>query len=283
MTVFQLFKLCQTELEKAGKDTASSESKLILQRILGFDSTQLVMNKDKSVSDLTVSEVMGIIEKRIENIPLQYIFGEWDFYGETFKVGKGVLIPRPETEELCTEVIEHLKKMKKPTVFDLCSGSGCIGITLKKQVPQADVYLLEFYDEALNYLNENRVFHSVERSVPAIKGDVLKGYEKFAFLPKPDVIVSNPPYIEKHVLSSLQSEVQCEPMTALDGGEDGLDFYRAFSEKWLPCVNDGGFIAVECGENQAEKIAALFSKHSDDVTVLKDFNGIDRFVFAGKG
>ncbi|MBO5184222.1 MAG: peptide chain release factor N(5)-glutamine methyltransferase, partial [Clostridia bacterium] len=146
-----------------------------------------------------------------------------------------------------------------------------------------NVYLVEYFDEALGFLNENRMALSVARSVPAIKGDVLEGYEKFGFLPRPDVIVSNPPYIKKSELAFLQSEVRCEPSTALDGGEDGLVFYRAFAEKWLPFINEKGFIAVECGETQAEKIASLFSKHSSEITVLKDFNGIDRFVIAGKG
>ena len=283
MTVFELYKFCESELEKNKKADAGAEARLILQKVLGFDRTQLLLSKDNLADAKTVAEAQRILEQREKNIPLQYILGEWDFYGQTFKVGEGVLIPRPETEELCTAVIERLKKMQAPTVFDLCAGSGCIGITLKKQVMQANVYLVEYFDEALGFLNENRMSLSVARSVPAIKGDVLEGYEKFGFLPRPDVIVSNPPYIKKSELAFLQSEVRCEPSAALDGGEDGLVFYRAFAEKWLPFINDGGFIAVECGETQAEKIASLFSKHSGEITVLKDFNGIDRFVIAGKG
>ena len=283
MTVFELYKFCESELEKNKKADAGAEARLILQKVLGFDRTQLLLSKDNLADAKTVAEAQRILEQREKNIPLQYILGEWDFYGQTFKVGEGVLIPRPETEELCTAVIERLKKMQAPTVFDLCAGSGCIGITLKKQVVQANVYLVEYFDEALGFLNENRMSLSVARSVPAIKGDVLEGYEKFGFLPRPDVIVSNPPYIKKSELAFLQSEVRCEPSAALDGGEDGLVFYRAFAEKWLPFINDGGFIAVECGETQAEKIASLFSKHSGEITVLKDFNGIDRFVIAGKG
>ena len=283
MTVFELYKFCESELEKSKKADAGAEARLILQKVLGFDRTQLLLSKDNLADAKTVAETQRILEQRKKNIPLQYILGEWDFYGQTFKVGEGVLIPRPETEELCTAVIERLKKMQAPTVFDLCAGSGCIGITLKKQVAQANVYLVEYFDEALGFLNENRMALSVARSVPEIKGDVLEGYEKFGFLPRPDVIVSNPPYIKKSELSSLQSEVRYEPSTALDGGEDGLVFYRAFAEKWLPFINEKGFIAVECGETQAEKIASLFSKHSSEITVLKDFNGIDRFVIAGKG
>lgn len=283
MTVFELYKICKSELEKSGKSDAETEAQLILQKVLSFDRTQLLLNKDDLAAVGAIAETQRILERRRMNVPLQYIFGEWDFYGQTYKVGEGVLIPRPETEELCTAVIERLQKMHSPTVFDLCAGSGCIGITLKKQVPQASVYLVEYYDEALGYLNENRMALSVARSVPAIKGNVLDGYEGFGFLPRPDVIVSNPPYIKKGELSSLQSEVRREPSTALDGGEDGLVFYRALAEKWLPYINDGGFIAVECGEEQAQSVASLFSKHSSEITVLKDFNGIDRFVIAGKG
>ncbi len=283
MTVFELYKFCESELEKNKKADAGTEARLILQKALGLERTQLILKRDELADVNAIAETQRIIEQRKKNIPLQYILGEWDFYGQTFKVGEGVLIPRPETEELCTDVIERLKKMQAPTVFDLCAGSGCIGITLKKQVVQANVYLVEYFDEALGFLNENRMSLSVARSVPAIKGDVLEGYEKFGFLPRPDVIVSNPPYIKKSELAFLQSEVRYEPSAALDGGEDGLVFYRAFAEKWLPFINDGGFIAVECGETQAEKIASLFSKHSGEITVLKDFNGIDRFVIAGKG
>lgn len=283
MTVFELYNFCKSELEKSSKENADNEARLILQKTLGFDRTQLIINKDNFANVNAIAETQEIIKQRSENIPLQYILGEWDFYGQTYKVGEGVLIPRPETEELCFAVIERLKKMHSPTVFDLCAGSGCIGITLKKQVSQANVYLVEYFDEALGFLNENRMALSVARSVPAIKGNVLDGYEKFGFLPRPDVIVSNPPYIKSSELASLQSEVGCEPATALDGGEDGLVFYRSLSEKWLPFINKGGFMAVECGENQAEKIASMFEKHSAEINILKDFNGVDRFVIAGKG
>lgn len=189
MTVFELYKFCESELEKNKKADAGTEARLILQKVFGFDRTQLLLSKDNLADAKAVAEAQRILEQREKNIPLQYILGEWDFYGQTFKVGEGVLIPRPETEELCTAVIERLKKMHAPTVFDLCAGSGCIGITLKKQVMQANVYLVEYFDEALGFLNENRMALSVARSVPAIKGDVLEGYEKFGFLPRPDVIV----------------------------------------------------------------------------------------------
>lgn len=283
MTVFELYNFCKDELKKAEKDDFESEADLIVRNVLNLSKTEFLLSKDDNADVAAIAKAQKILNLRKCGEPLQYIFGEWDFYGETYKVGKGVLIPRPETEELCSAVIEKLQENKNPVVFDLCSGSGCIGITLKKQVHNANVYLVEYYDEAIAYLNENRINLGVARSVPAIKGNVLDGYEKFAFLPQPDVIVSNPPYISRSELLQLQKEVQNEPMTALDGGEDGLIFYRAFAEKWFPYINKNGFIAIECGENQADKVALLFEKFSNEISIIKDFNGVDRFVIAGKG
>lgn len=283
MTVFELYKLCRDELQKAETENAENEARMIAEKALRFDNLQFLLNKNEQVDENSVTDAKEMLSKRLSGLPIQYILGEWDFYGRSFKVGKGVLIPRPETEELCSLVIEKIEKKPGAVVFDLCSGSGCIGITIKKEVPNASVYLIELYDDAIKYLNENRISHGLARSVPLIKGDVLSGYEAFGFLPKPDVIVSNPPYIKNQELSSLQKEVQNEPQSALDGGEDGLVFYRALCEKWFPKINDGGFLAVECGDEQGSEIASIFSKISRNVSVHKDFNGIERFVIAEKG
>ena len=283
MTVFELYKLCGDELQKAETENAENEARMIAEKALRFDKMQFLLNKNERVDEDSVTDAKEMLSKRLSGLPIQYILGEWDFYGRSFKVGEGVLIPRPETEELCSLVIEKLKKKPGAVVFDLCSGSGCIGITIQKEVPNASVYLVELYDDAIKYLNENRISHGLARSVPLIKGDVLSGYEAFGFLPKPDVIVSNPPYIKNQELSSLQKEVQNEPQSALDGGEDGLVFYRALCEKWFPKINDGGFLAVECGDEQGSEIASIFSKISRNVSVHKDFNGSERFVIAEKG
>lgn len=283
MTFIELFVYCKNELDSCGIRDSISETQQITENALGVTRTQLLLRKTKKAPARAVKKVNEAIEKRRNGVPLQYILGEWDFYGETYKIGEGVLIPRPETEELCALVVERLKSMDAPVVFDLCSGSGCIGITLKKQIEKANVYLVEYYDEALAYLNQNRINLGVEDSVPAIKGDVLTGYENFDSLPIPDVIVSNPPYVERNELSTLQLEVRHEPVTALDGGEDGLDFYRAIAEKWLPFLKPGGLVAVECGETQAQSIAALFSDECENISIVRDFDGIERYVLAEKG
>ena len=283
MTVFELYKNCCAGLKKAGIENAENEARFILQKALECDETTFLLSKNVAAEPHIIDRAVNMISRRTKREPLQYILGEWDFFGNTFKVGEGVLAPRPETEELCSIVVDRLKgKDGRVSVFDLCSGTGCIGISLKKALPDLDVYLVEYSDEALGYLNENRMNLGVARSVPAIKGDVLLGYEAFGFLPRPDVIISNPPYICTSLISELQTEVTKEPKIALDGGEDGLMFYRALAERWLPFVNHGGFLAVECGDEQAVSVAAMFSTHSDDISIIKDFNGIDRFVIAGK-
>lgn len=283
MTVFELYKSCRAELESVGIKNSANEARFILQKALECDETAFLFSKSMVAEPYVIDRVVNMSKRRINREPLQYILGEWDFFGYTFKVGEGVLAPRPETEELCSLVIDRVKSGRSNlSVFDLCSGTGCIGISLKKSLPELDVYLIEYSDNALGYLNENRMRLGIARSVPAIKGDVLRGYEAFGFLPSPDVIVSNPPYIKSSEISDLQTEVTKEPREALDGGVDGLVFYRALAEKWFPFVNNGGFIAVECGDEQASDVASMFSEYADDISIIKDFNGIDRFVIAGK-
>lgn len=283
MTVRELYKKTAEALKNGNVENADFEAATIVQKLLNVDRSAFLMYQNDEAKEEVCNKTAEAVEKRLNGEPLQYIIGEWDFYDITFEVGRGVLIPRPETEELCDYVISQIKNKDKPVVFDLCSGSGCIGLSIKHRLPNADVYLVEYSDEALHYLNRNREKLGFARNTVSIKGDVLGGFEKFGFLPKPDVVVSNPPYIKTADLASLQKEVKQEPEMALDGGDDGLIFYRCFAEKWLDYVNDGGFFAVECGEDQAFRIASLFEKHCDEIKILKDFNNIDRFVAARKG
>lgn len=277
MTVNEIYKYCCEQMKTAASDDFEFEARLIIQKVCKLDYSGFLLEKSRYVGQNEEAEIKSMLAERISGRPIQYILGEWDFMGLTFAVGDGVLIPRPETEELVEYVAEKISKMKKPVVFDLCSGSGCIGLSLKHLVRQADVYVIELSDKAIHYLQLNNMALGLAREVPCIKGDVLGGYEKFSFLPIPDVIVSNPPYIKTKQIPTLQKEVLCEPVTALDGGEDGLIFYRALAEKWLPAMN-GGFMAVECGEEQAEQVESLFSPFCNETEIVKDFNGFDRFV-----
>lgn len=208
--------------------------------------------------------------------PLQYVLGEWDFYDSTFKVGKGVLIPRPETEELVEKCVQIINTLDTPIIYDLCSGSGCIAVSIAKKVKNSFVYAVEKYDDAFKYLLENS---NDCANVKAVKGDVLN--PDFD-LPKADLIVSNPPYIRTEDIDGLQQEVLQEPVSALDGGKDGLSFYRAICDIWSSRLKSGGFVAVEIGNEQADAVKEIFSEKFENVCVFKDCYNNDRIVTAKK-
>ena len=216
--------------------------------------------------------------RRLSGEPIQYILGEWDFMDFKFKVGEGVLIPRPETEILVECVLERIKDIAEPVVYDLCAGSGCIGLSIKKLRPDAKVYLVEKSENALKYLRKNAENLCSELAgTTVIQGDILN-VEEFSDLPEADAIVSNPPYIRSDEIASLQSEVLLEPHMALDGGTDGLVFYRCLVNDWSVKLKDKSFMAFECGEDQAEDICGLFNEISFDNEIINDYNNIQRIV-----
>ena len=243
-----------------------------------FTYTDFLLKGNDTADDELCDKAFELAEKRVSGMPIQYVIGEWDFMGHTFSVGEGVLIPRPETEILCEYIIEKIKNIDDAVVIDLCSGSGCIGLSVAKEVKNAKVFLVEKSDNAFGYLKKNSDRFGCD-NVIAIKGDIFSGFESFG-IPEADLILSNPPYIESADIAGLQSEVLLEPSMALDGGEDGLDFYRAINEKWLGHCN--GAVAVECGEGQSDDIRKIFSTQCAETYSVTDFNGIERVVIGRK-
>lgn len=277
MTLSALYKATTEKLVANGIDDAALEARLIIENVLGISYSEFLLKGNDDIADAVSHEVGTKADRRIAGEPVQYILGEWDFMGFTFKVGQGVLIPRPETEILCEYVLEKIRNISNPTVYDLCSGSGCIGISIKKHRPDAKVYLVEKSDEALKYLRENSKALCADAEPVIIQGDILK-IENFSHLPEADVIVSNPPYIRSNEIPTLQREVQREPTMALDGGEDGLVFYRVLTNDWSKKLKADGFMAFECGEDQSEDIMDLFEKISFDSEAIIDYNNIQRIV-----
>ena len=220
MTVEQALKQGRALLKESNIDNYSAEALWLLENRLGINSAGILAKGGAQITPEQEADYDNDLRLRISGVPVQYITGKWDFYGRSFFVGEGVLIPRPETEILAEESLRLIKEKASPVVIDLCAGTGCIGLTVALERPDARVYLVEKYDPALSFLRKNA------EGVPnaeIIKGDVLDTAFLKA-LPLADLIISNPPYIKTGEIPALQREVSFEPETALDGGEDGLEF-----------------------------------------------------------
>ena len=269
-------------LQQAGIPHAAFEGKQLCYAALQTDATGYLLHALDSVSTETADAAEKMLLRRIGGEPLQYILGQWSFLDDTFFVGPGVLIPRPETEELVLQCETLLRGRRAPVIIDLCAGSGCIGLSLQKLVPEAQVYLVEYSDDALCYLQKNAAHLGLDDKVHILRGDILRGAGAFPGLPQADLIVSNPPYIRADEIDCLQREVQREPRMALDGGEDGLTFYRCFASCWKSKLKEDGCFAFECGEGQGSRIASLFEDVGFHSTITYDFNGFDRFVIVSR-
>ncbi len=275
MTIFEAYNDCKKQLQAAGIEDFVFESKQIIKYITGYNNAQILTKYTQPLTEFQQNNLTVIIRQRLIHYPLQYIIGSWNFFGREFFVGPGVLIPRADTETLIDVCLEVLKEKSVPRVLDLCAGAGCIGITIKGEVPTAEVTLVEKYDEAIGYLQKNIKHNNV--SVNAVKGDVLntKGADGFY-----DLIVSNPPYIDQKDMGQLQTEVTFEPSTALAGGTDGLDFYRHIAKEYKKFLKSGGVMAFEVGTNQSDSVVQIMQQNGfKNVDTRKDMNGIHRVVF----
>ncbi len=278
MKVEELRKKIASALIECSYEEADFEADCIVADLLGVTNSVLPVVGSTDVSSEIVAQAGSYVQRRYKGEPLQYILGKWEFYGLDFYVGEGVLIPRPETETLVDIAIDFLKDKTNPVCFDLCSGSGCIGITVASLVNDSQVKVLEKSVEALSYLRRNKALNNTD-NLEIVQGDLFDGATVFGNR-KCDILLSNPPYIRRDILPDLQREVQAEPNMALDGGEDGLDFYRAIADKWVSCIKPDGMLAVEIGEDQGSEVSEIFRKHFAEVNVIKDFFGNDRVVTA---
>ncbi len=272
MTLKELYKYCSDKLSFG--ECGDFEALCIFNDLLGISKGKILLS-EVQVTEEQEKIVNDVIKKRLNGEPLQYILGKWDFYDLTFAVGKGVLIPRPETEMLVDFALEKLENIDNPVVYDLCAGTGCIGLTIAAHRKDATVYLLEKEDKAFAYLKNNKELLKLD-NVVLIHGDLFNF--DFSSLPNCDLLLSNPPYINSNEIQALQKEVLKEPVTALDGGTDGLVFYRCIANRCVHKINKNGFCAFECGEQQSKDIIKIFQGKFSQKEVLFDFNNIDRIV-----
>lgn len=229
--------------------------KVFYKRLFRLTESGFIIHKTDKADENCSHNFLKFIEKRISGEPLQYILGEWSFMGFDFKVGRGVLIPRDDMEVVVNLCIDFLENRTDKKTVDLCSGSGAIAVALDK-ISGAKVTAVEIDENAFSYLETN--VKENNSSVKPVMADALEICETFAD-GELDLIVSNPPYIKSADIETLQKEVRLEPRLALDGGEDGCDFYREIVSRWSRKLKKGGALAFELGENQADAVKALMT------------------------
>ena len=260
-------------LSEAEIEAPELEARLLIEGVTGMNRASQIANSNSEISGEIQEKLISMAQKRAEHLPLQYILGKWSFMGFEFKVGEGVLIPRDDTEVLVGLCLDYLKASDGKTALDLCAGSGAISVALDK-LANADVTAVELSDKAYNFLLEN----IKDTNIKPHKGDIFECYRDFE-AKSFDLIASNPPYIKTDEIETLQTEVGYEPKTALDGGADGLDFYRAIARRWTPLLKSGGAMAFELGEGQAEYVGGLMADHGYiNIKTAKDLGGTDRAI-----
>lgn len=270
-----LYNKIKHSLLNAGVYAPAFEAFIIFEEVIG---KKYVDATDIDITDEKVEQVENILGKRRKHYPLQYILGYWNFWNLNFKVGEGVLIPRADTETLVELALNEIQNIEKPVIADLCSGSGCIAISIAAERPEAVVYAIEKSEVAFKYLNENIKINKV-KNVKPILADVLNECllkENILF----DLIASNPPYIESKDVNCLQKEVMFEPTMALDGGNDGLYFYRSITKVWFNKLKNNGILAFEIGNNQLSKVKKIMENNGlVNIKYKQDLNRIARAIY----
>lgn len=277
MTLNEIYRQTKSSLKKAGVDAPAFDALCLFEEVFGIDRHGLIINGDKEADSEKAKTLESLAVRRCNGEPLQYIIGRWSFCGNEFFVGDGVLIPREDTCCVVEAAIRSLDGKKNLKIADLCSGTGAIAITLSKAL-DCSVTAVELYDRAFSYLEKNIRYNSADNVRP-VKADVLC---EFDIIPDNslDLIISNPPYIEHNEIKTLQREVQREPHTALDGGEDGLLFYKSIIKNWSRKIKKGGMLCFELGEGQYDKVKELMTAEGyESIGFEEDFGGIKRCIF----
>ncbi|MBU5293104.1 peptide chain release factor N(5)-glutamine methyltransferase [Anaerosalibacter bizertensis] len=283
--------LLQLGVEKLGEREYLDpllESIIILSYLQNVDKSYIYTHGDKEIPEEIVDKFLNFIEKRKKGYPLSYILKEKEFYGLDFYIEEGVLVPRPDTEILVEWIINKVNnefKDKPLNVVELGTGSGCIASTLAYYLKNIKVFAVDIDEVALKVANINRDNLNLNDRVSFYKGDLFNGISSLQLEGKIDIIVSNPPYIPTNAIPELQIEVrEYEPKKALDGGEEGLLFYKKIVPESKKYLKSGGILAFEIGYDQGIKVKKLLEKNGfKDISIIKDFQGLDRVVVGRLG
>ena len=276
MTIRDIIVRYSKELEEISS-TPRLDVETLLQKVLNVDRLYILLNLDKDLSEDEEKTFNKFIEERLNNRPIAYIVGNREFMGLDFYVQEGVLIPRPDTEVLVEEVIEIAKDKGQIEILDIGAGSGAITVSLAKYLENAKLTSVDISEIALEIAKKNAISNNVEDRINFVKSDLFSSLNKNQ---KFDIIVSNPPYIKREVIDTLDKQVKdFEPYNALEGGIDGLDFYRAITTQAKDYLKEGGVLAYEVGHDQSEDVSKLMEMDGyTNIYTLKDLQQIDRVV-----
>ena len=274
MTIKQAITKGMIMLKSNNVESPKLKARLLLQYVLDKPRQYIIVYDNKEIDKQQQWQYFVNIEKLTKGVPLQHITHRQEFMKMDFFVDENVLIPRPDTEILVEEVIKIAQKYNLPRILDLCTGSGAIAISLKKFVPNADITAVDISEKALEIAQRNA--KKLETKINFLKSDLFDKLDNKKF----DIIVSNPPYIRKDEIKKLSEEVQKEPKIALDGGEDGLDFYRIITEQAINYLKTGSFLCFEIGYNQKNDVIKIIEDEQNykNTYCKKDLYGNDRII-----
>ncbi len=276
MTIRETLRRGMIELKSNNINEPKLKARLIMQYTLNKPRQYLLVNDDITLTLRQEVNYFKLIKKVIKGIPLQHITHQQEFMKMNFYVNEDVLIPRQDTEILVEEVIAIAKKINAKKILDLCTGSGAIAVSLAKYIKDSQITAVDISDKAIRIAKKNAKDNEVENQITFIQSDLFKNIKKEKF----DIIVSNPPYIKKEIISTLDKEVQKEPIIALDGGWDGLDFYRKIIGQGYEYLKFKGYICLEIGYDQKIDVIEIIENEEKyiDTYCKKDLYGNDRII-----
>ena len=276
MTIKEAIKKGTINLKIKGVEEPNLKARLLMQYILNKSRQYILVYDNKQLTQAQEFQYFRNIEKLIKKFPLQHITHQQEFMKMTFYVDENVLIPRPDTEILVEEVIQIAKKINAKKILDMCTGSGAIAVSLAKYIPDSRITAVDISSKALNIAKKNAKSNQVENQITFVESNLFENLPKEKY----DIIVSNPPYIKNEEIKTLDKEVQKEPKLALDGGIDGLDFYRAIIKQDYEYLKFNGYLCFEIGYDQKEEVMELIKQEEKykDTYSKKDLYGNDRII-----
>ena len=274
MTIKEAIKYGSDLLKENKIEDYSIKVKILISFITGIKKDILINYEDVEILDNKLEIYIYNLNKIIEGVPIQYITKKQEFMGLDFFVDENVLIPQPDTEILVEEVLKISKLFnKKINILDLCTGSGAIAVSLAKYIKDVNIIATDISENTIEEAEKNAIKNNVENKIKFVVSDMFKNIEN-----KFDIIVSNPPYIETKEIEKLSKEVKNEPIIALDGGNDGIKYYKIIADNYNKFLNIGGYLLLEMGYNQGESVSKLF-KNSE---IKKDLSGNNRVILVKK-